>query len=108
MEYTVILITVSSEEEGIRIGRTLVEEGLIACVNIIPNIRSIFKWEGKISDEREHMLVCKGKKGLFSKIVERVKELHSYIIPEIISLPIIDGSPDYLKWVDEVLLKKDG
>jgi periplasmic divalent cation tolerance protein len=105
MEYVVILITVSSEEEGVRIGKVLVEEGLVACVNIIPNVRSIFKWEGKISDEREHLLICKGKKDKFSKVIERVKELHSYIIPEIISLPIIDGFSDYLNWIDEVTLK---
>jgi len=103
MEHVVILITVSSEDEGVRIGKTLVEDGLIACVNIIPNIRSIFKWEGKISDEKEYLLICKGKKERFSRIVEKVKELHSYIIPEIISIPILEGSPDYLKWIDEVL-----
>ena len=100
--YITIFITVGSAEEGENIGKALVEERLIACVNIIPGIRSIFHWEGKICDEEELLLIAKSKEGLFHKIKERVIELHSYDVPEIIALPIPWGSEDYLKWIGEV------
>lgn len=100
--YIVIFITASSEEEAEKIGKTLVEERLTACANIIPQIRSIFHWEGKICDEREVLLIAKSKESLFEMIKDRVIELHSYDVPEIIGLPIHSGSADYLNWIDEV------
>ena len=100
--YLVIFITASSEDEAGKIGKTLVEERLTACANIVPKIRSIFHWEGKICDEREVLLIAKSKKSLFQRITERVIGLHSYDVPEIIGLPILSGSGDYLNWIDEV------
>lgn len=102
MEEVVIIITASSEDEAGRIARTLLEDKLVACVNIHPGIRSLYWWEGKIQDEGEAMMVIKTKRELFGKIVKKVKEIHSYAIPEIIALPIIEGSENYLKWIQEV------
>jgi len=100
-EFVVVLITTSSQEEAARIGRTLVEEGLAACVNILPAVRSIFRWEGKIQDEEESLLFAKSQRNLLGRVIFRVRELHSYTVPEVIALPILGGSDDYLRWVRE-------
>ncbi len=98
----VVFVTASSEEEAVKIGRKLVEEGLAACANILPQVRSIFRWEGAVSDERESLMILKSRMGLFEDLVTRVKRLHSYSVPEIIALPIGQGSADYLKWIGDV------
>ncbi len=100
--YLVIFITASSGEEAEMIGKTLVEERLTACANIVGQIRSIFHWEGKLCDEGEVLLIAKSKGSLFQEIKDRVIELHSYDVPEIIGIPIHSGSEDYLNWIDEV------
>ncbi|MFH2012781.1 MAG: divalent-cation tolerance protein CutA [Pseudomonadota bacterium] len=100
--YITIFITASSSEEAVIIGKTLVEERLVACANIIPKIRSIFSWEGVICDENEVMMILKSKESLFQQIKKRVIMLHSYEVPEVITLPICSGSEDYLKWIDDV------
>ncbi len=102
-EYILILITASSIEEGEAIAASLVEDGLAACCNIIPEIKSIFKWKGNICKEREVLLLIKSKASLFKKVEEMVKKLHSYDVPEIIAFPIDAGLSDYFKWMDEVL-----
>ncbi|MEE9583941.1 MAG: divalent-cation tolerance protein CutA [Candidatus Brocadiales bacterium] len=99
-EFSVVLITASSQEEARKIGRTMVEERLFACANIISPIQSIFHWEGKINDEKEVLLIAKTKTGLSDEVEKRVKELHSYTVPEILFLPVLRGSKDYLNWVD--------
>lgn len=99
-EHSVVLITASSQEEARKIGRTMVEERLFACVNIISPIQSIFHWEGKVNDEKEVLVIAKTKTGLFNEVVKRVKELHSYTVPEVLFIPILQGSEDYLNWVD--------
>ncbi len=96
----VVLITASSQEEASSIANVLVDEHLAACVNIVPQIRSLFFWEGKTEDALEALLVCKSRKLLMPALIDRVKKLHSYAVPEIIALPIIDGSSDYLSWVE--------
>ncbi len=102
MAEIVVLVTASSEEETVRIAGTLVESGLAACANILPEIRSIFRWEGKIANERESLLVLKSQSECFEALSCKIKELHSYSLPEIIALPITQGSPDYLAWIREV------
>lgn len=102
MEEVVIIITASNEDEAVRIARILLEEKLAACVNIHQKVRSLYWWEGKILDEGETMMIIKTRKGHVEKIVKKVKEVHSYTVPEIIALPIIDGSDDYLRWIGEV------
>lgn len=99
MEHIIVYITTSKEEEAEKIARALVEEKLAGCVNIIKNIRSIYSWEGKIEDDFEFLMIVKTQKHLFDRLSKRVRELHSYTVPEIIALPIITGSEEYLKWL---------
>ncbi len=101
-DYTVVLITTSSPEEAEKIGKALVCERLAACANIVKEIRSFFFWQGKVEDEREALIIVKTKASLFPSLVERVKALHSYTVPEIIALPILMGSESYLRWMDDV------
>ena len=100
----IVLITVGSEEEAHKIAELLVNEKKAACVNIVPGIDSIFSWEGKIDSAQESLLLVKTRASLFPEIVELVKRMHSYEVPEIIALPIIAGSEDYLKWLDNACL----
>ncbi len=99
-DYTVIFITTSSPDEAEKIGRALVEEKLVACSNIVSPIRSIYRWQGKICDDKEALMILKTKKELFKQIEKRVKALHSYDVPEVISMPIIEGSNKYLSWLN--------
>lgn len=100
-DYIVVLITAPKEEDAAKIAKELVESRLAACANIIKNVRSIYRWQGKTEDESEVLMIVKTKKNLFDELMKRVKELHSYSVPEIIALPLIEGSPDYLKWLGE-------
>ncbi len=97
----IVLITASSEGEAAKIGKALVDEHLAACVNIVPEIRSLFFWEGKTHDERETLLVCKSRRLLLDQLISRVRSLHSYAVPEIIALSIVGGSGEYLAWLKE-------
>ncbi len=97
----IVFVTVGSEEEAAGIGRTVVEEKLAACANLVPGLRSIYAWKGEIHDEREILVVMKTKAALFTALQERIKELHSYEVPEIIGFPIAQGFQPYLDWVRE-------
>ncbi len=99
--YIVIYITTGSVNEAKKIGRTLVEEKLIACSNIITPIHSIYSWQGKICNDKEVLMILKTRKKHFKQIVKRVEKLHSYDVPEIIAIPIIEGSSKYLSWINE-------
>jgi len=98
-EEIVILITAASPDEAAGIARTLVDEHLVACVNIVPGVRSFFFWEGGTQEAVESLLVCKSRMPVFPRITERVKELHSYTVPEIIALPVAAGLDSYLAWL---------
>ena len=100
MAHIMVMITTSNEEEACLISRTLVDEKLIACANRFP-VNSIYTWQGKAEDESEIMLLCKARENNLDAIIARVKDLHSYEVPEIIAIPIIGGSDDYLDWVDK-------
>lgn len=106
MDHVIIYVTAPSEAEGARIARVLVDERLAACVNIIKDIRSIYRWEGKIEDDKEVLLIVKTRRELFENLSKRVKELHSYSVPEIIALPIVEGSNDYIRWLSDVTEQK--
>ncbi|UCC66990.1 MAG: divalent-cation tolerance protein CutA [Deltaproteobacteria bacterium] len=103
----VIFVTAASEQEGAEIGRTLVGEGLAACANIIPQVRSVYRWKGEIWDEAETLLIIKSREELFERIRSRIRELHSYEVPEIIAIGLDKGDVDYLKWIEEVTSKGD-
>ncbi len=98
----VVYITASSSEEAEEISRKLLEARLIACANIIPGIVSLFRWKGEICRENELLIIAKSRGALFNDIVGLVRRLHSYTVPEVIALPIIHGSEDYLRWVREI------
>jgi periplasmic divalent cation tolerance protein len=88
-------------DKAARIARELVEKKLAACVNIIPELRSIYAWQGRVCDERECLMIMKTRRDLFDQLRDTVKELHPYDVPEIISLSIEQGLQDYLKWIDD-------
>jgi periplasmic divalent cation tolerance protein len=94
-----VLVTASSEEEAASIARALVAERLAACVNLVGPMRSIYRWQGTVADEREYLLLIKTRARLYSKVERRVKQLHSYQTPEVISLELREGSAPYLKWL---------
>ncbi len=104
MNNLIIFITASSKEEARKIANGLVSKRLVACVNIVLNIESIFTWKGKLEVAKEVLLIAKTKAGLFSKVEKAVKKLHSYECPEVIAFPITKGNKDYLKWVKETTL----
>ena len=95
----VVLVTAPDAETAARIARALVEEHLIACANVIPGIRSIYRWEGEVADEPEVLLVLKTRASRFAAVAARVKALHPYALPEVVALPVVDGSEAYLDWV---------
>jgi len=100
-DHMVVFVTCGSEDEALKIARALVEEKLAACANMISPLRSIYRWEGKICDEKEWLLLIKTLQSRFEDLAKRVKALHSYSVPEIIALPITEGSPAYLNWISE-------
>lgn len=102
MEAVVVFITASNEDEGANIAKTLVGERLAGCVNIVKDIRSIYRWEGKTEDEKEVLMIAKTQRSLFTKLSQRARELHSYTVPEIIAMPVVEGSEDYLSWLKDV------
>ncbi len=101
MDAIIVLITASSREEAAKIAEMLVNERLAACVNIVPEIRSLFFWEGKTQEAGETLLICKSRQALLERLITRVKAVHSYSVPEILALPVIGGSQEYLEWVRE-------
>jgi periplasmic divalent cation tolerance protein len=100
-QFIVVFVTCGSEEEASKIAHVLVDERLAACVNVVSPIRSVYRWEGKLWDEREWFLIIKSRESRFQELEKRVKSLHSYQVIEIISLPILAGSPSYLNWLAE-------
>ncbi len=103
MDYYLFLSTVNNIEEGKKIGKILVEEKLAACVNIVQNIYSIYEWEGKIEEDKEHLLLIKTTGDKSQKVIDKIAEIHSYDTPECIAVKIEKGSEAYLKWISKVL-----
>jgi len=99
MTEIVVFITVPSQNVAEQIGRHLVEQQLAACVNIVPSVTSIFRWEGKTCCEAEVLMILKTGQHLFKPLCEAVKKEHPYTTPEIIALPLVAGSEDYIRWV---------
>jgi periplasmic divalent cation tolerance protein len=99
MPYLIVLMTAPNREEAVKIVRVLLEERLIACGNIVDPVSSFFWWRGKIEEEKEALVFMKSSEKLFKKLSKRVMELHNYDVPEVLALPIVDGSPSYLEWL---------
>jgi len=99
--YIVVLVAAGNKKEARKIASALVKEKLAACVNILDKAESFFFWEGKLNRAQESLLIIKSKKSKLAQIIKRVKSLHSYTVPEIISLPVSGGLAAYLRWVDE-------
>jgi periplasmic divalent cation tolerance protein len=95
----VVLMTAPNGDVAAQIARPLIEEGLVACVNIVPGLRSIYRWEGKLCDEAEVLCLCKTRASLFEMVRDRIASLHPYSVPEIIAVPLAQGSAAYLAWV---------
>ena len=94
----VVFVTCGSASEAGRIARALVEQRLAACVGISSSVRSVYRWGGKLCDDREVLLVIKTSRDLFDRVRRAVEKLHSYQVPEVICLPVIDAAPNYLNW----------
>ena len=97
--YIVLFITTATTNEAQRISKVLLEQKKVACVNIVPRVSSLFWWENKLDSAHESLLIVKPKASLLNEVVELVRKIHSYDIPEIIALPIVGGNQDYLEWI---------
>lgn len=100
-DFIVIMVTAESRKEAETIAQALVGDRLVACANILDGVRSLFHWQGNIDQADEYLILMKGLSSQFKRIEQRVRELHSYEVPEILALPVLAGSPPYLKWIQE-------
>jgi periplasmic divalent cation tolerance protein len=105
-DYIIILVTCKDKLEAEKIAQLLLEQRLIACGNIVNPVKSFFNWQGKIDNAEECLIVMKSRMDLFGQIAEQVKSLHSYEVPEVLALPIVEGSKAYLDWMKDVLKPK--
>jgi periplasmic divalent cation tolerance protein len=103
--FIIVFVTTGSKQEAEKISLNLLEEKLVACANIIDPVESHFWWSGKIDCANEFLIILKSRMDLFEALSKRIKALHSYEIPEILALPIVFGSKDYLDWIDDSLKK---
>jgi periplasmic divalent cation tolerance protein len=103
----IVLSTAGSEDEARKIARELVERRLAACVNIIPQIESIYRWQGNVESAQEWLLLIKTTAERFAAVRDAIRELHSYELPECIAIKVEDGSAEYLKWIADAVKKKE-
>jgi len=99
MTFSSVYITASDKDEAVAIGKALVTDRLAACANVFDGVRSLYRWEGKVQDDQEAVLILKTRAELVDAVTNRVKELHSYDVPCIVSWPIQDGNSEYLSWL---------
>ena len=99
--YSVIYSTMENIEEARAIGRILVEQKLVACVTLLPGVESIYRWHGNIEEDKECILLAKTTENNREKTIQKIKELHSYDLPDIVSFPLTQGLSQYLKWVED-------
>ncbi len=100
-DFLVILMTAPGLESARQIARALVEKRLAACVNLLPGVTSIYRWEGQVQEDAEVLLICKTRRARLAALQEEVKAIHPYQVPEILALPVAAGSEAYLNWVGE-------
>ncbi|MBL4655668.1 MAG: divalent-cation tolerance protein CutA [Bacteroidia bacterium] len=101
MRYSLVYITTKDREEAKVIGKLLLQSRLVACINVIDSMTSMYWWKGKIEEEHEAILIAKTKAGLVNDVIEKVKSVHSYDTPCIVSFPILTGNKQYLDWIKE-------
>jgi periplasmic divalent cation tolerance protein len=101
--FILVLTTAGSEAQAVQIARALVERRLAACVNVASLGCSIYRWQGKVEEEAEKLLIIKTAQRLFDEVRDAIRELHSYDVPEVLSVDVRDGDPDYLRWLGESL-----
>jgi len=99
----VVFSACDSEEQAAQIARELVEQKLAACVNILPGARSVYRWKGQIEDTAEWMLIIKSRRDLMDKLRAVIGKIHTYEVPELLAVPVVDGSESYLAWLDREL-----
>jgi periplasmic divalent cation tolerance protein len=104
--YILGLVTIDDPDKAVAIARTVVEQKLAACVNIVPGIRSIYSWKADLCDEQEVLLIVKSRRELFPDLQDLIRELHPYEVPEIIAWTLDEGLPDYFRWIDEVTMHR--
>jgi periplasmic divalent cation tolerance protein len=100
-DYVIVMTTLPADADAATFARTLVEARLAACVNLLPVMDSVYRWEGAVEQERERQLVIKTSRARIEALWDRVREMHPYDVPEFIVLPIADGNDAYLRWVGE-------
>ncbi len=101
MSAALVYITCGDKAEAERVGQALVETSLAACVNIVDGMQSMFWWQGKAETDQETVLLAKTRTALVSRLTEKVRSVHSYDCPCVVALPIIDGDPEFLRWIHE-------
>ncbi|WP_428559639.1 MAG: divalent-cation tolerance protein CutA [Solidesulfovibrio sp. DCME] len=101
MSAVFVYITAASPEQAEQIGRALVTERLAACVNILPGMRSIYHWQGAVETATETVLIAKTREALAAALAARVKDLHTYDVPCVVTLPITGGNPAFLRWIED-------
>ncbi|OYT25504.1 MAG: cytochrome C biogenesis protein CcdA [Thermoprotei archaeon ex4572_64] len=101
--YIIILITTPDRENAEKIARTLISRKLAACINIVNDVSSIFLWKGSVEETKENLLIIKSRLDVLDEVIDEVKKIHPYEVPEVIAIPIIYGLKKYLEWIDEVL-----
>jgi periplasmic divalent cation tolerance protein len=99
----VVLTTCETEEQAATLARKLIEERVAACVNILPGVRSVYRWKGAVEDASEVMLLIKSRRDMFAALRAVIEKSHTYEVPEVIALPVVEGSESYLSWLDREL-----
>lgn len=95
----VVLSTCATEDEAGRIARRLIERKLAACVNVLPGARSFYRWQGRVENAQEWLLIIKSSRAIFERLRVAIEELHSYQVPEVVAIPIVEGSANYMNWL---------
>jgi periplasmic divalent cation tolerance protein len=99
----VVLSTCATEAEAEKLARALVEARVAACVNIVPGVRSIYRWQGAVESAAECLLVIKSSRARFGELRAALEKAHSYEVPEVLALPVVEGAPNYLSWLESQL-----
>ncbi|MEW6348377.1 MAG: divalent-cation tolerance protein CutA [Thermodesulfobacteriota bacterium] len=97
----VCFVTIDNPDTALEMARSLVQQGLVACVNIVPQVKSVYRWKGELCEEAEHLMIMKTRQSLFSRLSLAVKSMHPYEVPEVVAIDIAQGLPDYLSWIED-------